>query len=69
MEGYLLYRILVLWMKSKSNNLPEMMTMGFYTKGKIELMHASVIPSKCNGYFCDKQRIHDLDKQLGIPIY
>ena len=46
-----------------NNDLPEKMTMGFYTKGKIELMNASVIPSKCNGYFCDRQRIHDLDNQ------
>ena len=37
--------------------------MGFYTKCKIELGHASVIPSKCNGYFCDRQMIHDLDKK------
>jgi hypothetical protein len=34
-----------------NHNLPEKMTMGFYTKGKIELKHASVIPSKCNGIF------------------
>ena len=26
-------------------------------------MHASVIPSKCNGYFCDWQRFYDFDKQ------
>ena len=36
--------------------------MGFYTPCKIELRHASIIPSKCNGYFCDRQTIHDLYK-------
>ena len=45
-----------------NNDLAEHITMGFYTKCKTELRHANVIPSKCNGYFYDRQMINDLYK-------
>ena len=44
------------------NNLPERVTRAFHMNATLKILNVSVEDTKCNGFFCDRQRIRDVNR-------
>ena len=46
------------------NNLSENVTRAFHVQGNLTVHNVSVVDTKCTGFFCDRQRIHELNRTM-----